>query len=76
MGAADWVVDGATGRHVRQGDRQALAMALQEVQAEAAVRWGQDASRRYWEQPFSLARHVARLMEVYQPLLRSRRLAA
>lgn len=64
MGAAGWVRDGVSGRHVRQGDANALELALGEAKS-AAVEWGNNSYRVYWDKPFTLNRHTERLMTAY-----------
>ncbi len=61
MGAADWVVDGLNGRHVKQGDLGALVEALRQAAGPVAASWGRTAHARYWEEPLTLSRHVAAL---------------
>jgi hypothetical protein len=65
MGAADWVQDGFSGRHVAQGDANALELALREAKSDAAA-WGDNSYRVYWDKPFTLSRHTERLMAVYR----------
>ena len=65
MGGADWVVDGQTGRHVRQGCADMLADALREAMGAAAMAWGSAGYTRYWQDPFTPERHCARLLHVY-----------
>lgn len=64
MGAADWVQDGVSGRHVTQGDANALESALREAKSAAAA-WGGNSYRLYWDKPFTLNRHIERLMAAY-----------
>lgn len=65
MGAADWVQDGISGRHVAQGDVNALESALREAK-RAASTWGDNSYRLYWDKPFTLGRHTECLMAAYQ----------
>jgi glycosyltransferase involved in cell wall biosynthesis len=65
MGAADWVVDGITGRHVRQADLQDLVAALREAAEPVAANWGAAAHARHWARPPSLALHATRLLDLY-----------
>jgi glycosyltransferase involved in cell wall biosynthesis len=64
MGAADWVQNGITGRHVAQGDATALESALREAKSAAAA-WGDNSYRVYWDKPFTLEQHTERLMAAY-----------
>ena len=64
MGAADWVQDGVSGRHVAQGDVYALEMALREA-GTAAAEWGRNSHRLYWDKPFTLDRHIEHLTMAY-----------
>ncbi len=68
MGAADWVNDGVTGRHVGQGHAELLAAALSEAMGSAAVRWGVAGYSSYWQAPFTSVRHVSRLLQAYGQL--------
>lgn len=64
------VIDGMTGLWFRQGDAEDLARALRAMQDDALVaRLSHAAYARYWASPFSIARHCARLEEVYAGLL-------
>ncbi len=65
MGAADWVSDGKTGRHVRQGRADLLARALGEASGDAAGRWGLAGYSSYWQEPSTSGRHCSRLLQVY-----------
>ena len=65
MGAADWVQDGFSGRHVVQGNANALEMALGEAK-NAAAAWGDNSYRVYWDKPFTLSRHTECLMAAYR----------
>ena len=65
MGAADWVVDGSTGRHVAKASLPELTAALSEASGSQSERWGTAAHQRYWAEPYSLARHVGLLEAVY-----------
>ena len=65
MGAADWVADGVTGRHVGQGRVERLAAALGEASGAAAAQWGAAGYSNYWKEPFSAARHCSRLLLAY-----------
>jgi glycosyltransferase involved in cell wall biosynthesis len=65
MGAADWVQDGTTGRHVGQVSAATLATAMREAAGEAADDWAANTYRVYWDAPFLLQHHVERLTEAY-----------
>jgi len=65
MGAANWVRDTVDGYIVPAGDVGALAGALSLLTPHGASRLGSSAHAHYWANPFTLARHVARTMDVY-----------
>ena len=71
------VEHGHNGLWFRSGDAKDLAAALRALSDEAtAVRMTQDAYRRYWANPLSLARHVDRVEGIYRDLLARRQEAA
>jgi glycosyltransferase involved in cell wall biosynthesis len=64
------VVHGETGLWFRQADPDDLARALKAMEDDAlAARLSHNAYTRYWENPFSIERHCARLEEVYAGLV-------
>ena len=64
------VVDGQTGLWFRQGDAADLARALLQMQDDARVTEMSNAAyARYWADPFTIARHCARLEAVYAQML-------
>ena len=64
------VIDGETGLWFRHADVDDLTRALLQMQDDARVSaMSRAAYQRYWDAPFSLARHCARLEDVYAGLL-------
>jgi glycosyltransferase involved in cell wall biosynthesis len=64
------VVDGVTGLWFKQADVDDLAAKLVAMQDDARVAaMSRAAHARYWAEPFTLARHLARLEEVYAELM-------
>jgi glycosyltransferase involved in cell wall biosynthesis len=64
--AVDAVVHGKTGFVFRSGDAADLQARMAALCDDAlAVRLGDAAYRRYWRDPFTLDRHLDRLVEVY-----------
>lgn len=71
------VVDGQTGLWFKQADVDDLAAKLRLMQDDARVTaMSHAAHARYWAHPFSVARHLDRLEEVYGELLAGARKAA
>lgn len=76
-GPASWIVDGEDGMLVEGGDVNGLAAALARLRDDDAVRaLGQSAYRRYWADPLTTERHVARTIAAYRSLLRAGDLSA
>jgi glycosyltransferase involved in cell wall biosynthesis len=75
--AAERVENGVTGWHVRAGDVDALARCLIALRDDAAVAAaGRAAYERFWSDPPTPARHIAKLMDVYREVLARRSLHA
>jgi len=71
-GPAGWIVDGEDGILVDGGDVAGLSAALAALKDETvAKRMGEAAYRRYWADPLTTARHVARTEATYAALLDS-----
>lgn len=76
-GPASWIADGEDGMLVEAGDIDGLAVALERLRDDDAVRaLGQAAYRRYWADPLTTERHVARTIAAYRALLDQEDLAA
>jgi glycosyltransferase involved in cell wall biosynthesis len=70
------VINGETGLWFKQADVDDLARALTLMKDDARVAaMSQAAYRRYWDNPFSLDRHLNRIEEVYATLLARKRAA-
>jgi glycosyltransferase involved in cell wall biosynthesis len=68
--AAERVVDGVTGWHMRAGDSADLARCLNIVKDDAAVEAaGASVYMRWWLDPLTRDRHVERLLQVYTDML-------
>jgi glycosyltransferase involved in cell wall biosynthesis len=68
--AAERVVDGVTGWHVRAGDRADLSRCLTLIEDDTAVGSAGDAAyQRWWSDPPTLERHVEKLTDVYRTML-------
>lgn len=64
------IINGETGLWFKQADPDDLARALKAMEDDAlATRLSNAAYARYWANPFTIARHCARLEEVYAGLL-------
>lgn len=71
------VEDGANGLLFDRGSVDSLAGAMQRLgDRQFARQAGREAHRRYWGDPLTLRRHVARLQAVYASVISSKRLAA
>jgi glycosyltransferase involved in cell wall biosynthesis len=65
-GPASWIEHGEDGLLVDGGDAEGLAAALTQMKDDAAAaRMGAAAHARYWSDPLSTERHVARTMAAY-----------
>jgi glycosyltransferase involved in cell wall biosynthesis len=68
--ASERVVHGITGWHVRAGDPDELARALEVIKDDGVIgAAGVAAFERYWQKPLTLARHTADLTEIYRDVL-------
>ncbi|MDP3321619.1 MAG: glycosyltransferase, partial [Bosea sp. (in: a-proteobacteria)] len=68
-GPAGWIRDGEDGILVDGGDVAGLAAALAQLQDDdTARRMGEAAYRRYWADPLTVERHVARMLAAYETL--------
>jgi glycosyltransferase involved in cell wall biosynthesis len=68
--AAERVIHGVTGWQVRAGDKEDLARALEVTKDDSVISAaGVAAYERYWQKPFTLARHTEALMEIYRDVL-------
>jgi len=75
--AADLIEHGSNGLVFDRGSVWSLAESLRRLRdPELARALGREAHRRYWSNPLTLYRHVARLEEVYASVLSAPRLAA
>ncbi len=69
--AADQIADGHNGLLFDRGSADQLAQCINRMRdAPTAARLGATAHSLWWEQPLTLARHVAGLEEVYSRVLR------
>lgn len=69
-GPASWIVDGEDGLLVDGGDVAGLASALAALKDDAvARRMGEAAYHRYWADPLTTDRHVARSIAAYRNAL-------
>lgn len=69
-GPASWIDDGQDGILVDGGDAAGLAAALMRLKDDSvASAMGASAYRRYWADPLTTQRHVARTVEAYDGLL-------
>ncbi len=68
--ATDYIRHGENGLHFTHGAAPALAAALQTLAGDdlLAARLGTAAYRWYWDNPWTAARHVAGLLEIYRSL--------
>jgi glycosyltransferase involved in cell wall biosynthesis len=65
-GPASWIEHGVDGLLVDGGDAEGLAAALAQMKDDGlASRMGAAAHARYWNDPLSTERHVARTMAAY-----------
>ncbi|WNJ93458.1 glycosyltransferase family 4 protein [Bosea sp. 685] len=66
-GPASWIVDGEDGILVDGGDVEGLAVALERMKDDAVTAaMGEAAYRRYWADPLTIERHVARTIDAYR----------
>ncbi len=73
----EFVEHGANGLLFERGSVKSLAGAMQRLgDREFANMCGREAHRRYWSDPLTLGKHVARLQAAYLSVLEPRRLAA
>ena len=72
--AREWVQDGVTGLLFQGGDAEDLARKIIMLRddPQMAARMGREAYDRYWQNPDTLAKHCARLEEVYRGVLDGR----
>lgn len=63
--AAATIEPGVNGLHFKSGDPVSLAAAMEGLDGMSAARMGAEAYKRHWQDPPTLARHVARLIEIY-----------
>lgn len=69
-GPASWIADGEDGILVDGGDAAGLSAALTRLKDDGvAAAMGAAAYRRYWADPLTTQRHVARTVEAYRGLL-------
>ncbi|MES2707683.1 MAG: glycosyltransferase family 4 protein [Verrucomicrobiota bacterium] len=70
-GAAEWVIPGENGLHTDMTDPDSLTNALRALAADdGKVRaMGQNAWRRYWENPSTLERHIDGLSGIYSQVM-------
>jgi glycosyltransferase involved in cell wall biosynthesis len=68
--ATDVVENGSTGVFFKHGDAAALADAMRSVAADDGLtgRLGMAAYNRYWSDPWTVERHVGKLLEIYENL--------
>jgi glycosyltransferase involved in cell wall biosynthesis len=68
--ATDYIRHGENGLHFAHGSAPALAAALQTLAADdvLAARLGAAAYRWYWDNPWTAARHVAGLLDIYRTI--------
>jgi glycosyltransferase involved in cell wall biosynthesis len=71
--ATDVVRDGVNGIHFTHGDARALAAAMLRLDGDAALAGslGRSAYDGYWADPWTVERHVGKLLDVYGELTRS-----
>lgn len=68
--AAEYVQDGYTGLHFRAGDANDLACKLKQLKHRPeALRLGRNAYNWFWDNPWSLSKHIQQLIRVYERLL-------
>jgi glycosyltransferase involved in cell wall biosynthesis len=68
--AAERVIPGVTGWHVRAGDTDDLARCLDVIKDDEIVRRvGMAAYNRYWDNPSTAARHSSALIAIYRDIL-------
>lgn len=65
-------IDEQIGRVFQAGSVDELARRLRELDDETAVALGNDAYRRYWQNPNTLERHAREIREVYEIALKDR----
>lgn len=64
------VVDGKTGLWFKQADAADLARAMTMLRDDARItQFSRNAYARYWDDPLTIERHCARLMQIYEALL-------
>jgi glycosyltransferase involved in cell wall biosynthesis len=69
-GPASWIADGQDGILVDGGDAAGLSAALMRLKDDGvASAMGASAYRRYWADPLTTQRHVARTVEAYRGLI-------
>ncbi|HEY4989967.1 MAG TPA: glycosyltransferase, partial [Opitutaceae bacterium] len=71
--ATDVIRDGVNGIHFTHGDARALAAAMQRLDGDAALAGslGKAAYDGYWADPWTVDRHVGKLLGVYGELTRA-----
>jgi glycosyltransferase involved in cell wall biosynthesis len=69
-GPASWIVDGQDGILVDGGDVDGLAAALSRLKDDGvAAEMGQMSYQRYWADPLTTQRHVARTIAAYRDMI-------
>ena len=68
--ATDWVRHGENGLHFTHGSASSLAVRMQMLAGDdgLAASLGHEAYRKYWEEPWTTAHHVDRLLDIYRTI--------
>ena len=71
--AKNYIIDGVTGMHFKSGNADSLAGKIEILSSKPSlsVQMGQEAYEHYWADPFSINKHVMKLLECYKDILKA-----